>query len=65
MGEQRIHTVRIYEIRLIHPHALQLVFAAAKSSDDEAAQHARNLLNRHPGYEGAEVWCDMRYVRAV
>lgn len=65
MSEQRIQTARVYEIRLARAHASQLVFAAAKSSDDEAAQYARSLLARHPEYERAEIWCGMRHVRAV
>ena len=54
-----------YEIRLLGPHGAQLIFATWKDCDDEAADHARRLMDRHPGFGEAEVWQGMHLVRRV
>jgi hypothetical protein len=62
--KQELRT-RIYEIRLIAPGQGALVFATAKLSDDEAADHARLLLHRHPDRTTAEIWRGLELVRQV
>jgi hypothetical protein len=58
---------RLYEIRLLgHGHDA-LLFATEKMTDDEAAEHARTLLQRHGDRDRdrAEVWRGRKLVRQV
>lgn len=54
-----------YEIRLLGPLGSQLLFVAAKPCDEDAADHARSLMDRHPSFAEAEVWQGMKLVRRV
>jgi hypothetical protein len=54
-----------YEIRLLGPRGAQLIFVTSKVCDDEAADHARGLMDRHAGFGEAEIWQGMHLVRKV
>lgn len=63
--QTKIAIERSYEIRLCSESGVHLIFMTAKLNDDEAAEHARNLLERHPSYAHAEVWQGMKMIRGV
>ncbi len=56
---------RLYEFKLSSPRHPHLLFAAALTTDEQAADHARRLLKRHPEMSGAEIWRGMHLVRQV
>jgi len=56
---------RLYEFKLSSPRQQTLLFAAALMTDEQAADHARRLLKRHPEMCEAEVWRGMTLVRQV
>jgi hypothetical protein len=60
-----IKTEYMYEVRLLGAPGSQLIFVTSKSSDDDAAEHARTLMDRHPSYMRAEVWQGMKIIRRV
>ena len=57
-------TTRLYEIRLLGP-AGPILFNTTAASDEEAADYARRVLQRHPDRDRAEVWHGMKLVRQV
>lgn len=61
----KIHIDQAYEVRLLGAPGSQLIFVTAKRSDDDAAEHARMLMCRHPSYLKGEVWKGMKLVRRV
>jgi hypothetical protein len=56
---------RLYEFKLSSPRAQPLLFAAALTTDEQAADHARRLLKRHPEMTDAEIWRGMHLIRQV
>lgn len=54
-----------YEIRLLSPKGKCRLFAARVASDQEAADHAKNLLLRHLDCDAAEVWRGMKLIRQL
>lgn len=54
-----------YEFRLCSPSRMPLLFAGAFATDDQASDHARNLLHRHHEMLYAEVWRGMKLLRQV
>jgi len=56
---------RVYEVRLLAPGQEPLLFAVRLLTDDEAAEHARGLLNRHSKMTRAEIWRGKKLVRQV
>jgi hypothetical protein len=58
-------STRLYEFKLSSPRHPHLLFAAALTTDEQAADHARRLLKRHPEMSGAEIWRGMHLVRQV
>ena len=56
---------RVYEVRLSGAGHEPLLFAAKLLTDDEAAEHARRLLDRHPKMTRAEVWRGKKLIRQV
>jgi hypothetical protein len=55
-----------FEIRLKEDRPKSsLLFVTARSSDAEAVEQARRLLERHPEYETAEIWNGMKMVRQI
>ena len=56
---------RLYEFKLSSPRGQPLLFAAALMTDEQAADHARRLLKRHPDMTGAEIWRGMILIRQV
>ena len=58
-------STRLYEFKLSSPRHQPLLFAAALTTDEQAADHARRLLKRHPEMTDAEVWRGMTLVRQV
>jgi hypothetical protein len=63
--EQADANTRLYEFKLSSPRHQPLLFAAALTTDEQAADHARRLLKRHPEMSGAEIWRGMHLVRQV
>jgi hypothetical protein len=62
---KEIQNKRIYEVRLSGPGHEPLLFAAKLMTDDEAAEHARMLLDRHSEMARAEIWRGKKLVRQV
>jgi hypothetical protein len=58
-------STRLYEFKLSSPRAQPLLFAAALTTDEQAADHARRLLKRHPEMSEAEIWRGMHLIRQV
>jgi hypothetical protein len=58
-------STRLYEFKLSSPRHPHLLFAAALTTDEQAADHARRLLKRHPEMSGAEIWRGMHLIRQV
>jgi hypothetical protein len=56
---------RVYEVRLSGPGHEPLLFAVRLMTDDEAAEHARKLLDRHSEMAKAEIWRGKKLVRQV
>lgn len=56
---------RLYDFKLSSPRHQPLLFAAALTTDEQAADHARRLLKRHPEMSGAEIWRGMHLIRQV
>ena len=56
---------RLYEFKLSSPRQQPLLFAAALTTDEQAADHARRLLKRHPEMSEAEIWRGMHLIRQV
>ena len=57
---------KLYEIRLLGPACKgPILFNTAVATDEEAADYARRVLQRHPERSRAEVWCGMKLVRQV
>lgn len=58
--------LQIFEIRLreLQPSA-SLLFVARRRSSDEAVEHARMLLERHPEFHIAEIWQGVELVREI
>ena len=56
---------RLYEFKLSSSRHQPLLFAAALTTDEQAADHARRLLKRHPEMSEAEIWRGMQLVRQV
>jgi len=56
---------RLYEFKLSSPRHPHLLFAAALTTDEQAADHARRLLKRHPEMREAEIWRGMHLIRQV
>jgi len=55
-----------FEIRLKEERpAASLLFVTARSSDVEAVEQARRLLERHPEYDTAEIWNGMKMIRQI
>src|SRR3954462_2435505 len=55
-----------FEIRLKEDRPKSsLLFVTARSSDAEAVEQARRLLERHPEYETAEIWNGMKMIRQI
>jgi hypothetical protein len=63
--EDKVKFNQEYEVRLLGAPGSQLIFVTSKSCDDEAVEHARKLMDRHPSYMRAEVWQGMKIVRRV
>src|SRR5690242_15823021 len=61
--EQADANTRLYEFKLSSPRHQPLLFAAALTTDEQAADHARRLLKRHPEMSGAQIWRGMHLVR--
>ena len=55
----------LYEFKLSSPRQEPLLFAAAFATDDQAVEHARRLLKRHPEMTGCEIWRGMQLLRQV
>jgi len=53
------------KFKLSSPRGQPLLFAAALMTDEQAADHARRLLKRHPEMTGAEIWRGMILIRQV
>lgn len=58
-------STRLYEFKLSSPRQQPLLFAAALTTDEQAADHARRLLKRHPEMSEAEIWRGMHLIRQV
>lgn len=58
-------STRLYEFKLSSPRQQPLLFAAALTTDEQATDHARRLLKRHPEMSGAEIWRGMHLLRQV
>lgn len=58
-------STRLYEFKLSSPRHQPLLFAAALTTDEQAADHARRLLKRHPEMSDAEIWRGMSLIRQV
>jgi hypothetical protein len=58
-------STRLYEFKLSSPRQQPLLFAAALPTDEQAADHARRLLKRHPEMSEAEIWRGMQLIRQV
>lgn len=58
--------VQTFEIRLreVRPDA-SLLFVARRETDEEAVDHARRLLARHPEFHLAEVWRERKLLRQI
>lgn len=56
---------KLYEFKLSSPRQEPLLFAAAFATDDQAVEHARRLLKRHPEMTGCEIWRGMQLLRQV
>jgi len=56
---------RVYEFKLSAPGQETLLFAATLLTDDEAAEHARQLLTRHSRMDRAEIWRGKKLIRQV
>jgi hypothetical protein len=55
----------IYEIRLCRSKDVQLIFVTRKAGIEEAAHYARAVIEKHPGYDRAEIWCRTKLVRTI
>lgn len=64
-GSSSDANTRLYEFKLSSPRQQPLLFAAALTTDEQAADHARRLLKRHPEMRDAEIWRGMHLVRQV
>jgi hypothetical protein len=56
---------RLYDFKLSSSRHQPLLFAAALMTDEQATDHARRLLKRHPEMTGAEIWRGMTLIRQV
>jgi len=65
MTVPKTQRTRLYEFKLSSFRGDALLFAATLMTDQEAAEHARRLLSRHPEMVQAEVWRGMKLVRQV
>jgi hypothetical protein len=61
MGAMEIFEIRLREAR----PSSSLLFVTMRKNSDEAVEHARRLLERHPEFDAAEVWYGMKLVREV
>ena len=58
--------MNIFEIRLSEGSPKNsLLFVALRNSDAEAIARARELLERHPEYQIAEIWDGMKMIRQI
>jgi hypothetical protein len=58
-------SAELYEIRLVESPARSLIFATGRTTEQEALDFARRLLERHPEHSFAEVWHGMKLLRRV
>jgi len=56
---------KLYDFKLSSPRHEPLLFAAAFATDDQAVEHARRLLKRHPEMAVSEIWRGMQLLRQV
>ena len=56
---------RLYDFKLSSARHPPLLFAAALTTDEQATDHARRLLKRHPEMSEAEIWRGMTLIRQV
>jgi hypothetical protein len=55
-----------FEIRLRHARPQDaLLFVTTRETDSDATRLARELLDRHPEYNIAEIWRGMQMLRQV